>query len=205
MFLSSTENRGACPSFCTCSWGCTCLCCTNFPAGWQTWKIHGKNRAGLASTDSPIALMQSWPISMYLSSKDCKTVFDGRFENLTPFIQKCVIKSLWWNKMIVAGDYADKAVNIGFDNTSLDVIETDIIAQLTASNVWAMKWALKLWSWLVTMQPTHTAFLESNKIEKRFSSLRLGLYGMAMLQIWRNSRCFLKTWWFQKEINTLTF
>ena len=33
-------------------------------------------------------------------------------------------------KMIVAGDYADKAVNIGFDNISLDVTETDIIAQI---------------------------------------------------------------------------
>ena len=32
--------------------------------------------------------------------------------------------------MIVAGDYADKAVNIGFDNISLDVTETDIIAQI---------------------------------------------------------------------------
>ena len=30
--------------------------------------------------------------------------------------------------MIVAGDYADKAVNIGFDNISLDVTETDIIS-----------------------------------------------------------------------------
>ena len=33
-------------------------------------------------------------------------------------------------KMIGAGDYADKAVNIGFDNISLDVTETDIIAQI---------------------------------------------------------------------------
>ena len=35
-----------------------------------------------------------------------------------------------FKKMIVAGDYADKAVNIGFDNISLDVTETDIIAQI---------------------------------------------------------------------------
>ena len=68
--------------------------------------------------------------------------FEGRFENLTPFIQKMrVIKSAdEIQKMIVAGDYADKAVNIGFDNISLDVTETDIIAQIElASNAWAMK------------------------------------------------------------------
>ena len=61
-----------------------------------------------------------------------QTVFEGRFENLTPFIQKMrVIKSAdEIQKMIVAGDYADKAVNIGFDNISLDVTETDIIAQI---------------------------------------------------------------------------
>lgn len=61
-----------------------------------------------------------------------QTVFEGRFENLTPFIHKMrVIKSAdEIQKMIVAGDYADKAVNIGFDNISLDVTETDIIAQI---------------------------------------------------------------------------
>ncbi len=32
--------------------------------------------------------------------------------------------------MLVAGQYADKAVNIGFDNISLDNTETDIIAQI---------------------------------------------------------------------------
>ena len=32
--------------------------------------------------------------------------------------------------MIVAGDYADKAVNIGFDNISLDVTETDIMLKI---------------------------------------------------------------------------
>ena len=43
-------------------------------------------------------------------------------------------------KMIVAGDYADKAVNIGFDNISLDVTETDIMLKSNlASNAWAMK------------------------------------------------------------------
>ena len=33
-------------------------------------------------------------------------------------------------KMMVAGLYADKAVNVGFDNISLDKTETDIIAQI---------------------------------------------------------------------------
>ena len=34
------------------------------------------------------------------------------------------------SKMLVAGQYADKAVNIGFDNISLNKTETDIIAQI---------------------------------------------------------------------------
>ena len=62
-----------------------------------------------------------------------KTVFEqADFTNLTPFIQRMrLIKSAdEIQKMLVAGQYADKAVNIGFDNISLNKTETDIIAQI---------------------------------------------------------------------------
>lgn len=61
-----------------------------------------------------------------------QTVFDGRFENLTPYVQRMrLIKSEdEIEKMMIAGDYADKAMQLGFDNISLDVTETDIIAQI---------------------------------------------------------------------------
>ena len=62
-----------------------------------------------------------------------KTVFEtAEFENLTPRIQRMrLIKSAdEVQKMMVAGLYADKAVNVGFDNISLDKTETDIIAQI---------------------------------------------------------------------------
>ena len=90
-----------------------------------------KIKAGLASTDSPIIYAEFDNLNV-TKFQGLQTVFDGRFENLTPFIQKMrVIKSAdEIQKMIVAGDYADKAVNIGFDNISLDVTETDIIAQI---------------------------------------------------------------------------
>ena len=73
-----------------------------------------------------------FPVFGYVDSENPWQKIEGRFENLTPFIQKMrVIKSAdEIQKMIVAGDYADKAVNIGFDNISLDVTETDIIAQI---------------------------------------------------------------------------
>ena len=62
-----------------------------------------------------------------------KTVFDSaEFTNLTPYVNRLrLIKSAdEIQKMLVAGQYADKAVNIGFDNISLDNTETDIIAQI---------------------------------------------------------------------------
>ena len=90
-----------------------------------------KIKAGLASTDSPIIYAEFDNLNV-TKFQGLQSVFEGRFENLTPFIQKMrVIKSAdEIQKMIVAGDYADKAVNIGFDNISLDVTETDIIAQI---------------------------------------------------------------------------
>ena len=61
-----------------------------------------------------------------------QTVFDGRFEDLTPFIQKMrLIKSQdEIEKMLIAGQFADKAVQVGFDNISLDNTETDVIAMI---------------------------------------------------------------------------
>ena len=62
-----------------------------------------------------------------------RTVFEqAEFTNLTPFIQRMrLIKSTdEIQKMLVAGQYADKAVNIGFDNISLNKTEIDIIAQI---------------------------------------------------------------------------
>lgn len=61
-----------------------------------------------------------------------QTVFRGHFENLTPFIQGMrLIKSAdEIEKMMVAGEFADKAVKVGFDNISLEATETDIIAQI---------------------------------------------------------------------------
>lgn len=62
-----------------------------------------------------------------------RTVFNGaEFVNLTPYINRLrLIKSAdEIQKMLVAGQYADKAVNIGFDNISLENTETDIIAQI---------------------------------------------------------------------------
>ena len=81
-----------------------------------------KIKAVLASTDSPIIYAEFDNLNV-TKFQGLQSVFEGRFENLTPFIQKMrVIKSAdEIQKMIVAGDYADKAVNIGFDNISLDV------------------------------------------------------------------------------------
>ncbi len=61
-----------------------------------------------------------------------QTVFDGRFEDLTPFVQKMrLIKSQdEIDKMIIAGQFADKAVKVGFDNISLNNTETDVIAMI---------------------------------------------------------------------------
>ncbi|KHD46126.1 M24 family metallopeptidase [Streptococcus hongkongensis] len=61
-----------------------------------------------------------------------QTIFTGRFDNLSPFIQRMrLIKSEdEIQKMLIAGDFADKAIQIGFENISLNVTETDIIAQI---------------------------------------------------------------------------
>ncbi len=74
-----------------------------------------------------------------------RTVFEkAEFTNLTPRINRMrLIKSAdEIQKMLVAGQYADKAVNMGFDAISLDKTETDIVAERSlVSNAWAMKWS----------------------------------------------------------------
>lgn len=62
-----------------------------------------------------------------------KTVFDqADFDNLSPLINRLrLIKSAdEVQKMMVAGQWADKAVNIGFEAISLEKTETDIIAEI---------------------------------------------------------------------------
>lgn len=61
-----------------------------------------------------------------------KTIFERDFIDLTPLINRMkLIKSRdEIDKMLVAGEFADKAMQIGFDNISLSHTETDIIAQI---------------------------------------------------------------------------
>lgn len=90
-----------------------------------------KIKQTLPSTDSPtiFAEFDSLNVSKF---KNLETVFTGTFKNLTPFIQHMrLIKSPdEIQKMLLSGEYADKAVQIGFDHISLDTTETDIIAQI---------------------------------------------------------------------------
>ncbi|MGT2715082.1 M24 family metallopeptidase [Streptococcus respiraculi] len=62
-----------------------------------------------------------------------KTVFENaEFDNLTPIVNRMrLIKSAdEIQKMMIAGKWADKAVQIGFDAISLEKTETDIIAEI---------------------------------------------------------------------------
>lgn len=90
-----------------------------------------KIKAVLPSTDSKKVFAEFDHLNV-TKFQGLQTVFQGRFENLTPFIQRMrLIKSQdEIDKMLIAGDFADKAMQIGFDNISLDVTETDIIAQI---------------------------------------------------------------------------
>lgn len=90
-----------------------------------------KIKAVLPKTDYPQVAVEfdNLNVSKY---KGLQTVFSGNFVNLTPTLQQMrLIKSAdEIDKMLVAGKYADMAVQVGFDNISLDVTETDIIAQI---------------------------------------------------------------------------
>lgn len=90
-----------------------------------------KIKAVLPKTDYPQVAVEfdNLNVSKY---KGLQTVFSGNFVNLTPTLQQMrLIKAAdEIDKMLVAGKYADMAVQVGFDNISLDVTETDIIAQI---------------------------------------------------------------------------
>lgn len=85
----------------------------------------------LPSTDSAKIFAEFDNLNV-IKFQGLQTVFDGRFEDLTPFVQKMrLIKSQdEIDKMMVAGQFADKAVKVGFDNISLNNTETDIIAMI---------------------------------------------------------------------------
>ena len=97
----------------------------DFENPWQTIK------SGLPSTDSAKVFAEFDNLNV-TKFQGLQTAFDGHFENLTPYIQKMrLIKSQdEIEKMLVAGQFADKAVQIGFEHISLEATETDIIAQI---------------------------------------------------------------------------
>lgn len=90
-----------------------------------------KIKAVLPSTDSKKILAEFDNLNV-TKFQGLQTVFSGRFADLTPYVnQMKLIKSDdEIKKLMIAGEYADKAVQVGFDNISLDVTETDIIAQI---------------------------------------------------------------------------
>lgn len=61
-----------------------------------------------------------------------KSIFNQDFIDITPLINKMkLIKSRdEIDKLLIAGEFADKAVKIGFEAISLQATETDIIAQI---------------------------------------------------------------------------
>lgn len=90
-----------------------------------------KIKAVLPKTDFPKVAVEFDNLNV-TKFKGLQSVFSGEFTNLTPLVQQMrLIKSAdEIDKMMIAGDWADKAMQIGFDNISLDVTETDIIAQI---------------------------------------------------------------------------
>ncbi|MGT2887661.1 Xaa-Pro peptidase family protein [Streptococcus didelphis] len=90
-----------------------------------------KIKAVLPTTDSPTLYAEFDHLNV-TKFQGLQSIFSGRFENLTPYIQSMrLIKSEdEIKKMLITGDYADKAVQVGFNNISLQVTETDIIAQI---------------------------------------------------------------------------
>lgn len=90
-----------------------------------------KIKAVLPKTDFPRVGLEFDNLNL-TKYRGLETVFSSEFADITPIInQMKLIKSRdEIEKMLIAGDFADKAVQIGFDNISLDVTETDIIAQI---------------------------------------------------------------------------
>lgn len=90
-----------------------------------------KIKAVLPQTDCPRVAIEFDSLNV-TKFKGLETVFSGTFTNLTPAINQLrLIKSAdEIEKMHIAGQLADKAVQIGFEAISLDKTETDIIAHI---------------------------------------------------------------------------
>lgn len=90
-----------------------------------------KIEAILPKTDFPKVAVEFDNLNV-TKFKGLQSIFSGEFTNLTPLVQQMrLIKSAdEIEKMMIAGDWADKAMQTGFDNVSLNVTETDIIAQI---------------------------------------------------------------------------
>ncbi|MGT2895079.1 M24 family metallopeptidase [Streptococcus entericus] len=90
-----------------------------------------KIKAILPKTDYPQVAIEFDNLNV-TKLRGLETVFSSQFVNLTPTINRLrLIKSAdEIEKMHAAGLLADKAVQIGFDNISLDKTETDIIATI---------------------------------------------------------------------------
>ncbi|MFA9414332.1 M24 family metallopeptidase [Streptococcus sp. E29BA] len=90
-----------------------------------------KIKAILPKTDYPQVAIEFDNLNV-TKLRGLETVFSSQFVNLTPAINRLrLIKSAdEIEKMHAAGLLADKAVQIGFDNISLDKTETDIIANI---------------------------------------------------------------------------
>ncbi|WP_057490517.1 M24 family metallopeptidase [Streptococcus orisasini] len=90
-----------------------------------------KIKKSLAKTDySKVALeFDNLNVTKF---KGLESIFSGQFTDLTPLINRMrLIKSAdEIQKLLIAGELADKAVQIGFDNISVNASETDIIAQI---------------------------------------------------------------------------
>ena len=82
-------------------------------------------------------------------------------------------------KMLEQGQYADKAVNIGFDNISLENTETDIIAQIDfAIKREGYEMSFETMVRQAIMQPIRTAFpVPIQNRKQRPPPLWLGLHG----------------------------
>lgn len=90
-----------------------------------------KIKAILPKTDYPQVAIEFDNLNV-TKLRGLETVFSSQFVNLTPTINRLrLIKSAdEIEKMHAAGLLADKAVQIGLDNISLDKTETDIIATI---------------------------------------------------------------------------
>ncbi|MBM7635661.1 M24 family metallopeptidase [Streptococcus saliviloxodontae] len=90
-----------------------------------------KIKEGLPSIDSDFVYAEFNHLNV-TKFQGLQSVFSGQFKNLTPTIETMrLIKSQdEIDKMLVAGKWADVAVQIGFDHIKKGNTETDIIAQI---------------------------------------------------------------------------